>query len=50
MRSPQRRGSVRPVGGSLDGWNIQRNVINALVYRELKHVSVRSNLCVGCVY
>ena len=36
MRSPQRRGSVRPVGGSLDGWTIQRNVINALVYRELK--------------
>lgn len=35
-RSPQRSGSARPVGGSLDGWNIQRNVINALVYRELK--------------
>lgn len=35
-RSPQSRGSSRPVGGSLDGWTIQRNVINALVYRELK--------------
>ena len=35
-RSPQRRGSARSVGGSLDGWTIQRNVINALVYRELK--------------
>ena len=35
-RSSQRRGSARPVGGSLDGWTIQRNVINALVYRELK--------------
>ena len=36
IRSSQRRGSARPVGGSLDGWTIQRNVINALVYRELK--------------
>ena len=36
IRSTQRRGSVRPVAGSLDGWTIQRNVINALVYRELK--------------
>ena len=35
-RTPQRPGSARPVGGSLDGWRIQRNVINALVYRELK--------------
>ena len=29
-------GSSRPVNGSLNGWQIQRNVINALVYRELK--------------
>ena len=35
-RSSQNRGSARPVGGSLDGWTIQRNVISALVYRELK--------------
>ena len=30
------RDSYRPVAGSLDGWTIQRNVIKALVYRELK--------------
>ena len=30
------RGSYRPVAGSLNGWTIQRNVIGALVYRELK--------------
>ena len=35
-RSSQRHSSGRPVGGSFDGWTIQRNVINALVYRELK--------------
>ena len=33
---PKSRDSYRPVAGSLDGWTIQRNVINALVYRELK--------------
>ena len=36
IRSSQRSGSARPVGGTLDGWTIQRNVISALVYRELK--------------
>ena len=35
-RSSQHLGKGRPVGGNLDGWTIQRNVINALVYRELK--------------
>ena len=30
------RDSYRPVAGSIDGWTIQRNVIGALVYRELK--------------
>ena len=34
MSRPQ--DSYRPVSGSLDGWTIQRNVISALVYRELK--------------
>ena len=33
---PNSRDSFRPVAGSLDGWTIQRNVISALVYRELK--------------
>lgn len=33
---PRSRDSYRPVAGSLDGWTIQRNVISALVYRELK--------------
>ena len=33
---PKPRDSYRPVAGSLDGWTIQRNVISALVYRELK--------------
>jgi len=28
--------SSRPVAGTLNGWVIQRNVINALIYRELK--------------
>ena len=33
---PESQDSYRPVAGNLDGWTIQRNVITALVYRELK--------------
>ena len=30
------RRNLRPVAGSINGWKIQLNVINALIYRELK--------------